>query len=114
MNNIKGKIGIAIGIIISLLFLYLVYYFLFIQNNTYYTKIDNTKIERLPATDSMSYEYILTAYNDKGKEKEVRFKTSRELKEGAYLKLEIMLTRGVVDWEEVQFEEMPEEVRGKY
>ena len=49
-----------------------------------------------------------------GKEKEVTFKTNRELREDAYLKLEVMLTRGVTNWEEVQFDEMPKEVQEKY
>lgn len=114
MDGIKGKIAVVVGIIVFILFLYGIYYLLFIQSSTYYTQIDNSKMEGLSATDSMKYEYTLTAYDEKGKEKEVIFKTSRELREGAYLKLEVMLTRGVLNWEEVQFEEMPKEVREKY
>lgn len=114
MDGIKGKIAVAIGIIVFILFLYGIYYLLVIQNSTYYTQIDNSKIEELPTTDSMKYQYALTAYNEKGKEKEVTFKTNRELREDAYLKLEVMLTRGVTNWEEVQFDEMPKEVQEKY
>ena len=62
----------------------------------------------------MKYQYTLTAYDEKGKKKEVTFKTNRELREDAYLKLEVMLTRGVTNWEEVQFDEMPKEVQEKY
>ena len=56
-------------------------------------------------------EYTLTAYNKNGKEKEVQFKTSRELREGAYLELDIMQMRGVVNWREVQQNELPEDVK---
>lgn len=114
MDGIKGKIAVAIGIIIFILFLYGIYYLLVIQNSEYYTQIDNSKVESLSTTDNMKYQYTLTAYDEKGKKKEVTFKTNRELREDAYLKLEVMLTRGVTNWEEVQFDEMPKEVQEKY
>ena len=62
----------------------------------------------------MRYEYTLDAYNENGKSKEVTFKTSRELKDDAYLKLDIMITRGVKTWEEVQFDDLPDKVQEKY
>ena len=114
MDGIKGKNAVAIGIIIFILFLYVIYYLLVIQNSEYYTQIDNSKVESLSTTDNMKYQYTLTAYDEKGKKKEVTFKTNRELREDAYLKLEVMLTRGVTNWEEVQFDEMPKEVQEKY
>lgn len=114
MDGIKGKIVVAIGIIVFILFLYGIYYLLVIQNSEYYTQIDNSKVESLSTTDNMKYQYTLTAYDEKGKKKEVTFKTNRELREDAYLKLEVMLTRGVTNWEEVQFDEMPKEVQEKY
>ena len=46
-----------------------------------------------------------------GKEKEIKFKTSRELREDAYLELEVMQIRGVVNWREVQQDELPEDVK---
>lgn len=114
MDGIKGKIAVAIEIIVFILFLYGIYYLLVIQNSEYYTQIDNSKVESLSTTDNMKYQYTLTAYDEKGKKKEVTFKTNRELREDAYLKLEVMLTRGVTNWEEVQFDEMPKEVQEKY
>lgn len=114
MDGIKGKIAVVIGIIVFILFLYGIYYLLVIQNSEYYTQIDNSKVESLSTTDNMKYQYTLTAYDEKGKKKEVTFKTNRELREDAYLKLEVMLTRGVTNWEEVQFDEMPKEVQEKY
>ena len=61
--------------------------------------------------DDMKYEYTLKAYNKNGKEKEIKFKTSRELREDAYLELEVMQIRGVVNWKEVQENELPEDVK---
>ena len=112
MENIKGKVFAGVGIILVILVFCLVYWLLFYQNTTYYTKIDNTKVEILDSGD-MRYEYTLDAYNKNGKEKEVTFKTSRELKEDAYLELEVMLTRGVKSWQEVQFDELPDKVKTK-
>ena len=37
--------------------------------------------------------------------------TSRELREDAYLELEVMQIRGVVNWKEVQESELPEDVK---
>lgn len=48
------------------------------------------------------------------KKKSLSFKTSRELREGAYLKLEVMPVRGVIGWEEVQYDGLPETVKSIY
>lgn len=50
---------------------------------------------------------------ENGKKKEIKFKTSRELREEAYLKLEVMAT-GVHAWEEVQYDELPDKVKTNY
>lgn len=90
-------------------------YYLFVEQSTdYYTKIDNSKISELPVTNSMKYEYSLLSYNNEGNSKEIKFKTERILKEGAYLKLDYMITRGVINWEEVTYDELPEKVKEKY
>lgn len=114
MENIKGKIFTFIGVLIAILVFCGVYWLLFYQNTIYYTKIDNTKIEKLDTSDDMKYEYTLIAYDEKGKEKEITFKTSRELKNGAYLEVEFMLTRGVKTWKEIQFNELPDKVQNIY
>lgn len=54
----------------------------------------------------MKYEYKLDSYDEKGKKRTLKFETSRELKEDAYLMLEVRST-GVHKWEEVQFDELP-------
>ena len=113
MENIKGKIFAGIGIVVVIAVFFVIFWLLFYQESTYYTKIDNTKVEQLDSGD-MRYEYTLDAYNEKGNSKEVTFKTSRELKDDAYLKLDVMLTRGVKSWEEVQYDELPDKVQEKY
>ncbi len=82
----------------------------------YYTQIDNKKISELKKTDSagMKYEYKLVSYNEKGKKKTLTFKTSRELKESAFLKLKVLPASGVNNWEEVQYSELPDKVKTHY
>ncbi len=113
MENIKGKIFAGIGIVVVIAVFFIIFWLLFYQESTYYTRIDNTKVEQLSSGD-MRYEYTLDAYNEKGNSKEVTFKTSRELKDDAYLKLDVMLTRGVKSWEEVQYDELPDKVQEQY
>lgn len=114
MENIKEKIPFIIGIIILIVLCIGAYYVICEQVYEYYTKIDNSKIQTLPATDDMNYEYTLTCYNEQGKLREIKFKTSRQLREGAYLKLEFLNIAGVRNWEEVQLNELPEKVRLNY
>lgn len=111
MDSFKEKLPIIIAVIIVIALMAGAYYFLVIHKELYYTKIDNTKIEQLSTTDDMKYQYTLKAYNKNGKEKEVQFKTSRELREGAYLELDVMQMRGVVNWREVQTDDLPDDVK---
>ena len=111
MEDFKEKIPMIIAVIIVIALAVGAYYFLVVHKDLYYTQIDNTKIEEISGTDDMKYQYTLTAYNKNGKEKEVQFKTSRELREDAYLELDIMQMRGVVNWREVQVEELPDDVK---
>lgn len=62
----------------------------------------------------LDYSYTLPAYNDEGEEKDITFNTSRELKEGAFIRLEVVPIRGVVSWAEVQYDEMPSAVQSNY
>ena len=111
MEEFKEKLPIIIAVIIVIALMVGAYYFLVVHKDLYYTQIDNTKIEEISGSDDMKYQYTLTAYNKNGKEKEVQFKTSRELREDAYLELDIMQMRGVVNWREVQQNELPEDVK---
>ena len=111
MEYVKEKIPIIIAVIIVIALMIGAFYFLCIHKTVYYTQIDNTKIEELPGNDDMKYQYTLMAYNKNGKEKEIQFKTTRELREDAYLELEVMSIRGVINWKEVQEEELPDDVK---
>ena len=113
MEDFKEKIPMIIAVIILIALMVGTYYILFVHKTQYYTQIDNTKIEELSGEDDMRYQYTLTAYNKNGKEKEIQFKTSRELREGAYLELDVMQMRGVVNWREVQQEELPNDVKAE-
>ncbi len=109
----KEKLPVIIGIIIFLGLCGLFYYYMEYGKDFYYTKVDNTKLEKLISSD-MQYEYTLISYNKTGRKKEIKFKTSRKLKENAYLKLEVLSISGVHSWEEVSYEELPEKIKLKY
>lgn len=110
MEDIKEKIPMIIAVIVAITICVLGFYFLENYEKVYYTQIDNTKIQNISATDDMKYEYTLDSYNENGKKKEIKFKTSRELKEDAYLMLEVRIL-GVHSWKEVQENELPEKVK---
>ena len=85
----------------------------------YYVRIDNSKVEEndsrgsvVNLKGSMDYIYTLPACNEKGNKKDISFSTSRMLREGAYLKLTVTPLRGVVEWKEVEYEELSADVRG--
>ena len=63
---------------------------------------------------NLPYSYTLLSYDEKGNEKEITFGTSRELKEGAFIRLTVMPVRGVLDWSEVQYDELPSAVQAHY
>ena len=114
MENIKEKIPMIIAIIVAIAICGIAFYFMELHQAVYYTKIDNTRVEKISANDNMKYQYTLDCYNENGKKKEIKFKTSRELRENAYLKLEVMLVTGVHSWEEVQYNELPDKVKANY
>ena len=113
MESFKEKIPMFVAGIVAVLLIVGAYYILFVQKTIYYVQIDNTKIEQVSNSDDMKYQYTLTAYNKNGKLKEVQFKTSRELRENAYLELEMMAVRGVYGWKEVQPEDLPDKVKAE-
>lgn len=80
----------------------------------YYVQVDNSKTKELESkggaidpTGGMSLSYTLPAYDKEGAEREISFGTERELREGAYLRLTVVPIRGVVEWMEVQPEDIP-------
>ena len=87
----------------------------------YYSQIDNSKIEQVDAKGgvislkgNLSYSYTLLSYDENGSEKEITFGTSRELRNGAFIRLTFMPIRGVLDWSEVQYDELPPAVQAHY
>lgn len=114
MENIKEKLPIIIMVIIAIAICGIAFYFMEFSEAIYYTKIDNSKIEKVSSADDMKYKYTLKCYKENGKEKEITFKTSRELREDAYLKLEVKPISGVHKWEEVQHNELPKKVKVNY
>lgn len=94
---------------------------LFSSGTYYYTQVDNSRIERVHSsggvidlTGGLEYSYTLVAYKENGAAEDVSFGMSRELREGAFLRLEVAPVRGVVDWCEVRYDELPEVVRRNY
>lgn len=94
---------------------------LFSSGTYYYTQVDNSRIERVHSsggvidlTGGLEYSYTLVAYKENGAAEDVFFGMSRELREGAFLRLEVAPVRGVVDWCEVRYDELPEAVRRNY
>ena len=110
MDEVKGKISMIIAAVAVIALLLILFYLVFEQKSEYYVQIDNSKIEQISRTDNMKYKYTLTGYNKNGNSKELEFNTSRELREGAYLKLDVMLLRGVINCEEVNQDELPDKV----
>lgn len=78
----------------------------------YYTMIDNTDVTQSTTDDR--YNYTLPCYNDKGTKKELTFSASKKLRENAYLKLYNTTLRGVTYWQEVEYNELPEDVQKIY
>lgn len=114
MESLKEKLVIIIVAIIAIAICGVAFYMFEFGEDVYYTQIDNTKIEKVLSDDDMKYKYTLKCYKENGKGKELTFKTSRELREDAYLKLETRSIGGVHAWEEVQYNELPEKVKVNY
>lgn len=106
----KEKLPVIIGTILFIILCGTVLFYMENYDKVYYTRIDNTKIEKL---SSKEYEYRLMTYDKNGHKKELKFKTSRELRETAFLELEVRIM-GVHSWKEVQYEELPQKVQEKY
>lgn len=90
-------------------------------NTDYYTQIDNSAIRTqhssggvVDPTGGLAYAYDLPAYSRDGKEKDLSFGMSRQLREGAFLRLTVNPVRGVLAWEEVEYGALPEAVKPHY
>ncbi len=74
-------------------------------------QIDNANVAKNAKNE---YEYNLTAYDEHGKMQDVKFTAYKELREDAFLRLDLMWLRGVVYWEEVQYDQLPLDVKPRY
>ena len=118
----KLTIGIAAIVILIVSFIGFCMWFLSGTGSTYYySQIDNSKIEQTESksgvinfSGSMDYSYTLFSYDENGKGKDITFGTSKELKEGAFIRLTVMPIRGVLEWKEVQYDELPAAVLNNY
>lgn len=87
----------------------------------YYVQVDNSRMEEgrarngvIDFTGGMAYRYTLPAYNAQGEEQEISFGASKELRDGAFLRLTVKPVRGVVNWEELSYEALPSAVQQKF
>lgn len=113
-------IGIAVAVLIGLI-CFCVWFLSESGSTYYYTQIDNSKIEQVNSRGGvidlhggLSYSYTLPSYGENGEEKNITFGTSRELREGAFIRLTVMPVRGVLEWIEVQYDELPTTVQSYY
>ena len=89
------------------------------RDTSYYTQVDNTRISRhggqgavdLSGNGGMEFSYTLPSYDENGRQEDITFGASRELREGAFLCLTVRPGRGVMTWAEVRYDELPPAVR---
>ena len=118
----QAKIAIGAAAVLLIALIGFCAWFLSRSGSTeYYSQIDNTRVEQAEANGgvisfkgNLPYSYTLTCYDENGGEKEITFGTSRELREGAFLRLTVMPVRGVLGWSEVQYDELPAAVQEHY
>ena len=56
-----------IAVIIAIAICGIAFYFMEFHQAVYYTKIDNTRVEKISANDDMKYQYTLDCYNENDK-----------------------------------------------
>ena len=80
----------------------------FISSDAWYAQVDNEKLTTADENNNgFDYHYDLPAVSAEGATETLGVDTSRELREGAYLRLETLALRGVSSWEEVAWDEIP-------
>ena len=80
----------------------------------YYSRIDNSLAAPINPHGGMNYRYTLQAYRADGQGKSLELDTSRILKDGAFIKIQVAPMRGVIGWEEMQYEQLPPAVQDRY
>lgn len=117
----KKKILLGIGIVFLIIICFGVFLLSGAGSTYYYSQIDNSKIEQTESAGgvinfegSMDFSYTLRCYDEDGNAKDITFGTSRELKEDAFIRLMVMPIRGVLEWSEIQYDELPIAVQEQY
>ena len=102
---------LILWVVIMIIALVGLFYLTFFTGTVYYAQVDNTNVSEITPRAGMYYRYELPGYDEKGRARLLSFETSRILREGAYLCIEVAPIRGVTKWEEVQPEDMPDKAR---
>ena len=120
----KKKVKIAAGVAAVLLIGLIGFCAWFLSgfgSAEYYSQIDNSKIEQVDSKGgvinlkgNLPYSYTLLCYDENGSEREITFGTAKELRDGAFIRLTVMPVRGVLDWSELQYDELPTMVQNHY
>ncbi|MCI8297548.1 MAG: YxeA family protein [Lachnospiraceae bacterium] len=119
-NKLKIVIGVATVLLIGLVG-FCAWSLSGSGSTEYYTQIDNSKVEQMAPNGgvitfkgNLPYSYTLLSYDENGSEKAITFGASRELRDGAFICLTVMPVRGVLDWSEVRYDELPAAVQDHY
>ena len=120
----KKKVKIAVGVAAVLLIGLIGFCAWFLSGSgsaEYYSQIDNSKIEQVDSKGgvinlkgNLPYSYTLLCYDENGSEREITFGTSKKLRDRAFIRLTVMPVRGVLDWSEIQYDELPAMVQNHY
>ncbi|WP_423364420.1 YxeA family protein [Mycoplasma sp. P36-A1] len=91
------------------------------KGDSYYTQITTDGEKKSEKIDDgstvVTFSYSLPSYDEKGNMKVMNFNGTnsegKQLRKDAYLKLEYNDDKGVISWEEVQFDQIPTIVQEK-
>lgn len=78
-----------------------------------YVQIVNDAVHSIEPHGGMCYSYQLEGVTPAGQTTPITLDTERILRDAAYLRLKTRPLVGVVSWEEVQWDEIPEAAQGK-
>lgn len=84
----------------------------FVAGTDWYARVDAGRLSEAGENgNGFDYHYELPAARADGRVGTLGFDTSRELRDGAYLRLTTLALRGVVRWEEVAWGDVPVRAR---
>ncbi|WP_349652066.1 YxeA family protein [Lactococcus lactis] len=108
MKKIMLATVLCFGLISFLGYNYFTSYY---QGEKYYVKIKKDGLPLKPdhykGKTYQDYDYIVSAYNKKGEQKQLEFTADHKLKHNAYLELIYKKNKGVMSWEEIKKSKVP-------